>query len=34
MNVCELNFAKLTPGQEHVPQDEEHKKCYDKFGEV
>jgi hypothetical protein len=33
MNVCELTLAVLTslPGQEHVPQDEEHKGCCDKF---
>jgi hypothetical protein len=34
MNIYELIFAKLTPGQEHVLLDEEHKGCYDEFGEV
>jgi hypothetical protein len=31
MNVCDLTLAKLTPGQEQVPQDEEHEGCYDEF---
>jgi hypothetical protein len=31
MNVCELTLAKLTPGQEQVPQEEEHEVCYDEF---
>jgi hypothetical protein len=31
MNVCELTLAKLTPGQEQVPQDEEHEGWYDEF---
>jgi hypothetical protein len=31
MNICEPTLAKLTPGHEHVPQDEEHEECYDEF---
>jgi hypothetical protein len=32
MNVCELTLAVLTtPGQEQVPQDEEHEGCRDEF---
>jgi hypothetical protein len=34
MNVCELTLAKLTLGQEHALEDEEHKWCYDEFREV
>jgi hypothetical protein len=31
MNVCESTLAKLIPGQEQVPQDEDHEGCYDEF---
>jgi hypothetical protein len=31
MNVSGLTLAKLTPGEEQVPQDEEHEGCYDEF---
>jgi hypothetical protein len=32
MNVCELALAVLiSPGQEQVPQDEEHEGCHDEF---
>jgi hypothetical protein len=31
MNVSELILAKLTPGEEQVPQDEEHEGCYDEL---
>ena len=32
MNVCELTFIVLTPpGQEQVPQDEEHEGGRDEF---
>jgi hypothetical protein len=31
MNICELTLAKLTSGQEQVPQDDEHEGCYDEF---
>jgi hypothetical protein len=32
MNVCELTLAVLThPGQEQVPQNEQHEGCRDEF---
>jgi hypothetical protein len=31
MNVCELTLDVLTPGQGHVPRDEEHEGCLDEF---
>jgi hypothetical protein len=32
VNVCELTLVVLTPpGQEQVPQDEEHEGCHDEF---
>lgn len=30
-NVCELTIAVLTPGQEQVPQDDEHARCRNEF---
>jgi hypothetical protein len=34
MNVCELTLAKLTPGQEQVPQDEDIQDATMRFEEV
>jgi hypothetical protein len=34
MTVCELTLPIITPGQEHVPYDEEHEECYDEFREA
>jgi hypothetical protein len=34
MTIWELTLAIITPGQEQVPQDEEHGGCYDEFGEI
>jgi hypothetical protein len=32
VNVCELTLVVFTsPGQEQVPQDEEHEECRDEF---
>jgi hypothetical protein len=31
MNLYKLTLAKLTPGLEQLPQDEEHEGCYNEF---